>query len=117
MVRDATARLYDVDQHRTVLKRLTFENKKYELGEVVFQAKKGRSVDLEKLHESLWATRLSGGTRSGVLSLEVTVLGEVSVEEKQTMLRPPGSSPPFVLVGDPDAKTRRGCEDEVRGNA
>ena len=46
-----------------------------------------RGVDLDKLQESVWATRLSGGTRSGLVSLEVTAVGEAAVNEKEIILK------------------------------
>lgn len=103
MARGATARLYDVDhdQLKFVKKRLT---KKYDQGTIEFRARKGRLVDLDKLHESLWATRLSGGTRSGVICLEVTVLGDVVQQDNQVVLNILDSDKQFVLVTDVKAK-------------
>ena len=64
---------------------------KYDHGTIRFFAKKGRLVDLDKLHESVWATRLSGGTRSGLIRLDVTAVGEVIVNENATVLNVKGS--------------------------
>lgn len=103
MARDATTRLYDVDQHRTVLKRL-FDKEKYDHAEIFFRARRGKLIELDRLYESLWATRLSGGTRSGVVSLVVTIEGDVVVEDKQSILRSPGSERRFILVSESEAK-------------
>ena len=46
-------------------------------GEITFRAREGRLVDLDKLHESIWATRLSGGTGMALNWLDVTAVGEV----------------------------------------
>jgi hypothetical protein len=114
VARDATSRLYDVDQHRIVFKR-NFDKEKYDFGDIVFQAKKGRLIDLDKLRESIWATRLSGGTRSGVVSLLVTIEGDVRIEQEQLIVLPSGSSRKFVLAGLPDAKTEKGEKGEKSG--
>jgi hypothetical protein len=105
VARGATARLYDVDhdQLKFVKKRLT---KKYDQGTIAFRARQGRLVDLDKLHESLWATRLSGGTSSGVICLEVTVVGEVVRQDNQVLLKVLDSDKQFVLVTDVKAKPR-----------
>ena len=96
MACDATARLYDVDEDSVVFKRLD-KTAKYDQGTVTFRARKGALIDLDKLHESIWATRLSGGTRSGIVSLEVTVVGEVYTTSQQTVLKVSGSNAEFVL--------------------
>ena len=49
----------------------------YRNGTITFAAKKGKSIDLQKLQDSIRATRLSGNTRSGVNYLEITVEGDV----------------------------------------
>ena len=103
MACDATARLYDVDEDSVVFKRLQ-ATEKYDQGTITFRARKGKLVDLEKLHESIWATRLSGGTRSGLVSLEVTVIGKLSVAEGKNVLIVSGSDKTFVLVKHSDGK-------------
>ncbi len=103
MARDATARLYDVDEDALTFKRLRVANK-YDQGLITFQAKRGGLVDLEKLHESIWATRLSGGTSSGVICLEVTAAGEVVVNNGETILTVSPDDRQFVLVDDVSAK-------------
>ncbi len=107
MAREAIARQFDVDEDSVTFKRLT-RTGKYDQGRITFKAKKGKRISLDKLYESLWATRLSGGTKSGLLSLEVTVVGAVAVDEKQTIVRVTGSRDYFVLADDPKAKRNDG---------
>jgi hypothetical protein len=93
VARDATARQYDVDADAV---RLDIAK-----GEISFQAKKGRLVDLDKLHESIWATRLSGGTGMAMRWLDVTAVGEAVVEKDRIILKVKGSDQFFVLkAGD-----------------
>ena len=96
MACDATARLYDVDEDSVVFEKLQ-KTEKYDQGTVTFRARKDKLIDLDQLHESIWATRLSGGTRSGLVSLEVTVMGEVVTAEGNTILKVSGSDKEFVL--------------------
>jgi hypothetical protein len=100
---DATARLYDVDEDSVVFKKLQ-RTEKYDQGTITFRARKGRLIDLDKLHESIWATRLSGGTRSGLVTLEVTAIGHVVASKDKTVLRVAGSEAEFLLGRNPDAK-------------
>jgi uncharacterized protein (UPF0303 family) len=100
---DATARLYDVDEDSVVFKRLD-KTKSYDQGTVTFRARKGALIDLDKLHESIWATRLSGGTRSGIVNLEVTVIGELHTSSQQTVLKVAGSNATFILKKHTDEK-------------
>jgi hypothetical protein len=102
VARDATARLYDVDADTMAFKSLT-KTGKYDTGTVTFRAKTGKRIDLDELHESVWATRLSGGTSSGLISLEVTVAGTIVVGEKETTLKVTGAEPEFVLAQNPEA--------------
>jgi hypothetical protein len=97
VARDATARQYDVDADGVKLDIAR--------GEVTFRAKKGRLVDLDKLHESIWATRLSGGTGMALNWIDVTAVGEVVVEEGRIVLKVKGSEQLFVLKeSDKDKK-------------
>jgi hypothetical protein len=96
VARDATARQYDVDADGVKLDIAK--------GEITFRAKKGRLVDLDKLHESIWATRLSGGTGMALNWIDVTAVGEVVVEKDRTILKVTGSDDYFVLQADPKAK-------------
>jgi hypothetical protein len=66
-------------------------------GEITFRAKKGRLVDLDKLHESIWATRLGVGTGMAMDWLDVTALGELVVEKDRIVLKVKGSDQFFVL--------------------
>ena len=110
MARDATARLYDVDKDSVVLKQEEGQEGKkgYLIGKIRFSAKRGKLVDLDKLHESLWATRLSGGTRMALNWLEVTAVGEVAVVDKMLILKVKGSNQHFVLAENPKAKPKTG---------
>ena len=47
----------------------------------------GKLVDLEKLHESIWATRLGVGTGMSMSSLDVTAVGEVVAATMQEIQR------------------------------
>jgi hypothetical protein len=93
---DATARLYDVDEDSVVFEKLQ-KTDKYDQGTVTFRARKDKLIDLDQLHESIWATRLSGGTRSGLVSLEVTVIGEVVTADGKTILNVFGSDKEFAV--------------------
>ena len=95
MARDATSRLYDVDEDSVLYKKFKISGR-YDHGTIRFSAKQGRLVDLDKLHESIWATRLSGGTRSGLIRLDVTAVGEVVVNESETVLNVTGSDRRFI---------------------
>jgi hypothetical protein len=78
-------------------------------GEIAFRAKKGRLVDLDKLHESIWATRLSGNTGMSLRWIDVTAAGNLVLEQKQLQLRVTGSDQFFVLAEDPEAKPQAGA--------
>jgi hypothetical protein len=96
VARDATARQFDVDADAV---RLDLAK-----GEITFRAKKGRLVDLDKLHESIWATRLSGNTGMALNWIDVTVAGEVAVEKDHLVVKVAGSDTSFVLKEDPKAR-------------
>src|SRR5262245_38081767 len=102
MARDAIARQYDVDKNSV---HMTCDTDKggYRPGTITFQAKKGRSLDLEKLRESIAATRLSGGTNMKMDWLEITVKGEVSGAD-ELVLKVSGSGQEFVLGQEAGAK-------------
>jgi hypothetical protein len=99
MAADAISRLYDV---RKNLVTLTCEPGKggYRPGDVTFHAKKGRSLDLAKIHESLTATRLSGGTNMGVTYLEITALGALIDAGPKARFQVAGTGPEFVLAAE-----------------
>jgi hypothetical protein len=96
VARDATARQYDVDADTVKLDQ--------SVGEVSFRAKKGRLVDLDKLHESIWATRLSGRTGMSLNWIDATAVGEVVIDKDRILLKVKGSKDVFVLKEDPKAK-------------
>ena len=112
MVREAATRLYDVDRNFVVNKRLT-ETGKYDTGTVTIRPKPGKLIDLDLLHESIWATRLSGGTSSGLVSMDVTAIGEAAVLDKETIFKVTGSDDHFVLGKHPDEKNQAAF-DELR---
>jgi hypothetical protein len=99
VARDAIARQYDVDADRVTLN--------IDKGLVTFAAKKGKLVDLDKLHESIWATRLSGNTGMALDWIDVTAVGEVVVEKDRVVMKVKGSDQIFVLKeGDKKAFAR-----------
>jgi hypothetical protein len=100
---DATARLYDVDEDSVVFKRLD-KTRKYDQGTVTFRARKGKLINLDKLHESIWASRMSGRTRSGLVSLEVTAIGRVVSSNGKTYLKVAGTEDEFELGSQTSAK-------------
>jgi hypothetical protein len=89
VARDATARQYDVDADRVKLD--------IDKGEITFHAKKGRLVDLDKLHESIWATRLGVGTGMSMNWIDVNATGELVAEKDRIVLKVKGSDQLFVL--------------------
>jgi hypothetical protein len=100
---DAIARLYDVDEDSMVFKKLQ-KTEDYDQGTLTFRARKGKLIDLDKLHESVWATRLSGGTNSGLVSLDVTAVGRVVTSQGALFLKVSGSDGEFVLGPHPDER-------------
>jgi len=99
VARDATARLYDVDANLVVMDK--------QAGTIAFRARKGRLVDLDKLHESIWATRLGDGTGMQLKWMDVTVAGEV-VSDKEVRLKVSGGDQYFVLIDDASARPKPG---------
>jgi hypothetical protein len=107
MARDAITRQYDVDKNLVTL-FCEPGKESYRPGVITFHAKKGKSIDLDKIHESLVATRLSGGTSMRVDYLEITVRGTVvGNAEKGWSLRVSGSDEEFVLAESPTAKAEQ----------
>src|SRR5262249_40425719 len=104
---DTIARQSDVDKSS-----ITYDVEpgtgKYRNGTITFAAKKGKSIDLEKLRESIQATRLGGNTNSAVNYLEITAEGEVVVGDKETLLKVSGADPQILLGDDPKAKPKEG---------
>ena len=109
MAREATARLYDVDEDSVVFKKL-HQTEKYDQGVITFRARKGKLIDLDKLHESVWASRLAHGTRSGLVSLDVDVVGEIISTPDGIRLKVSGSDSEFELGEGPS-------DDEARAFA
>lgn len=89
MARDAAARLYDVEKN---LVKLDIPR-----GLITVQAKRGRSLELDRLRESLQATRLSGRTGMEVIHLEITVRGRLRAINGDVFLEVPGTSERFRL--------------------
>jgi hypothetical protein len=90
-----------VDEDTVVFKKLE-QSKKYDQGTITFRARKGKLIDLDKLYESIRASRLSDGTRSGLVSLEVTAIGAVVASQDQLILKVAGTGAHFVLAKDPE---------------
>lgn len=76
----------------------------YRPGIISFQPKKGRSLDLTKIRESITATRLSGGTGMSVDYFEITALGAVEIRAKESLLTVSGTGQQFTLTESPSAK-------------
>ena len=99
MARDATARLYDVDANLVVMDK--------QAGTITFQAKKGKLADLDKLHESIKATRLGDGTGMRLKWLEVTAVGEAIGADQEIRLKVTGSDGYFVLIDEDAARSKQ----------
>jgi hypothetical protein len=106
VARDAIARQYDVDADRVTLD--------VDKGLVTFRAKKGKLVDLDKLHESIWATRLGVGTGMAMNWLDVTAVGAVVVEKDRVVMKVKGSDQIFVLK-EGDKKAFANLKDAADG--
>jgi hypothetical protein len=104
MARDAIARLYDVEKNRVTLNPSPEDKGRYQHGLIHFVAKEGKSIDLNQIHESITATRLSGGTNMSVDYLEITARGAVTAGDKQLLLKVSGTGQEFVLGEDASAK-------------
>jgi hypothetical protein len=108
MARDAIARLYDVDARLMKLTPLPHDKRpnvgNYLPGLIEFEAKKGKSVDLDQMHESISATRLSGNTNMRMDYLEITIRGQVTERGKDLILTVSGTGQELVLGDDVDVK-------------
>src|SRR6516164_7294278 len=104
MARDATSRQYDVDADATKLNAFKGQRGSYQIGTIEFFAKKGKSIDLDKLCESITATRLSGGTNMRVDYLEITAKGEVVERDKELVLKVSSTGQEFLLSEESTAK-------------
>ena len=100
MARDAIARLDDVNKESA--------QRDYEKHLVRFAATPGKTLDLEKIHAVLQATRLAGKppnrTGARMVYLEIVVRGTVEVKDQETVLNVSGTTQHFLLKGDPDGK-------------
>ena len=76
----------------------------YRPGLITFEPKKGRSLDLTKIRDSIAATRLSGGTSMGVDYFEITALGAVEVRDKELLLTVSRTEQQFTLSESAKAK-------------
>jgi hypothetical protein len=103
MARDAIARQYDVDADSIILTPIG-EKSSYQLGTIEFFAKKGKAIDLDKLGESIAATRLSGNTNMSIDYLEITAKGAVIERDKELVLKVSGTGQEYVLGEEPTAK-------------
>ena len=106
-MRDTIARQSDVDKS-SMKYEVEPGGGRYRNGTITFTAKKGKSIDLQKIHESLRDTRLGKGTGSGVNYLDITAEGEVVVADKETVLKVTGANQQFLLGDDPNAKPKEG---------
>jgi hypothetical protein len=103
MARDAIARQYDVNADAIILQPIGPKGS-YQLGTIEFTPKKGRSIDLDKISESITATRLSGNTSMSVDYLEIAARGEVIESGGELVLKVSGTGQDFVLSEEPTAK-------------
>ena len=103
MACDAIARQYDVDASSIKLIRPQDQKGDFQLGTIEFAAKKGKSLDLDKIAESITATRLSGGTGMRMDYLEITAKGEVIERDKELVLKVSGTGQELSLSEEPTA--------------
>jgi hypothetical protein len=96
MARDAIARQYDVDKNRVLLVCET-DKGGYRPGTITFFPKKGKTLDLRQMVESLTATRLSGGTGMSMNWLEITATGAVVLDGETALLKASGTPQQFLL--------------------
>jgi hypothetical protein len=104
MALDAIARQYDVDADLTKLIRPEKQGGGYQFGIIEFVAKKGKSLDPDKIDESITATRLSGNTGMRMDYLEITAKGAVTERDKGLVLKVSGTGQEFVLTEAAAAK-------------
>jgi hypothetical protein len=96
----ALARQFDVNP-----RSIKVETENGGSGRIVFEARSGRSLDLEKVHAALKETRLSGKpgrTASRIHYLELTALGKVVEKGKELLLEVNGTKQVFRLGDDPE---------------
>jgi hypothetical protein len=107
VARDAIARQFDVEKNTVKIEEQPGPSR-YQPGKITFFAKKGKSIDIEKIHESLRATRLSGSTNMGVDWFEVTARGDVAVTGGGLLLKVSGTGQEFLLIDGASATTPAG---------
>jgi hypothetical protein len=107
VARDAIARQYDVDKNSV---KLDMEDVggDYRPGMITFFAKKGKSINLDQIRESIKATRLYGNTQMRVTYLEVTATGEIAMAGQEPLLKVKGTGQEFTLAEDPNGTSRGG---------
>jgi hypothetical protein len=106
VARDATARQSDVDDKS--VKLVAEGESRYSPGKITFSAKKGKSIDLDKLRADLQETRLGKRTSSRVTYLEITATGKVVEDGKELRLHVGGTKQQFLLGEDPKDKPKEG---------
>src|SRR5688500_7500091 len=102
MARDAIARQYDVDRNRMIYHCEDVPGG-YKPGTITFTPKKGKTLDLRKIEESIRATRLSGNTSMSVTFFEITATGAAALDGQDLVFKVSGTGQQFVLK-DADAK-------------
>jgi hypothetical protein len=107
-VRDTIARQSDVDAS-SIKYVMEPGTGRYRIATITFSVKKGKSLDLHKLRESIQATRLGKRTRSGVNYFDITAEGKVVVG-KETRLQVSGTGQQFTLGEDPKTKPKAGMK-------
>ena len=82
--------------------KLTCETEagKYRPGQITFEAKQGRSINLGKIQEAIAATRLSGHTNMRVNHLEIVVRGNLVLRNQDTSLLVSGVEQELILEAD-----------------
>jgi hypothetical protein len=106
VARDAIARQYDVDKNAVELNISD--------GKITFTAKKGKSIDLNKIRSSIRATRLSGNTGMELHSLDITAAGTARAAGPDLLLNVAGTRQQFALGDDPEARARSGAKTPLR---
>ena len=104
MATDAIARQYDVNADSMLLIRPPDQRGDYQLGTIMFAAKAGKSIDLDKMHQSITATRLSGGTNMSMDYLELTAKGAVYERGRELVFKVSGTGQELLLGEEPTAK-------------
>jgi hypothetical protein len=103
MARDAISRQYDVERNSMIYVCAPGKGS-YMPGTITFQPKKGRSLDLNKIRESISASRLSAGTGMSVDYFEITALGAVDLRDNEPLLTVSGTGQQFKLTESASAK-------------